>query len=439
MLTTKLLKATIFQSVIKAPKLIDWSLGVAVAVAVSFQFHMILHGGVINFNLADPLALLALLVIGFNMVCSRTLPVWRLTQFNLVLVIISLLLLMGFINGWFDIGITQWALVGRLFGWLMLLGYLSIGYWIVARKGNHGIHQLTIILIATASFVVVFNMAIRLLFHWGFDFGIPLSANFEGFAANRNAFAFQLLTTIALILGYSKTYTRHEVVASKHSKTILSPLLFGIVLVGLIWTGSRAGIGIVLILLLMAWMSRIADRKLLERAVIAAAALWLIVWLAAAAPSIVNALLKGSFEGVLTDGILMQSEFSNEGSNHERLATFTHALEMWKQSPFLGAGLGVFFATSTAWFGHPQVIHNTALWILAEFGLVGIVVYCWVFYMIGHYLLLSRILLSSQRALLVLMIVFILFSLVHEIFYQRIFWLVLGALLAKPFACRTAV
>ncbi|MDP3332784.1 MAG: O-antigen ligase family protein [Methylococcaceae bacterium] len=133
----------------------------------------------------------------------------------------------------------------------------------------------------------------------------------------------------------------------------------------------------------------------------------------------------------------MQSAISGDYSDNERLATFTHALDLWQQSPILGAGLGVFIAQSAAWLGHPQVIHSTPLWILAEFGLFGVAVFGWIFFTLARHVWLSR---SSpaRHGLLLLLVVFAIFSLAHEIFYQRIFWLALGALLAQPFITKTA-
>jgi len=42
----------------------------------------------------------------------------------------------------------------------------------------------------------------------------------------------------------------------------------------------------------------------------------------------------------------------------------------------------------------------------------------------------------ANRAAVMLLGVFVIFSLVHEIFYQRIFWLVLGLCLAMPYRDR---
>ena len=96
----------------------------------------------------------------------------------------------------------------------------------------------------------------------------------------------------------------------------------------------------------------------------------------------------------------------------------------------------MFIAKSPAWFGHPQVIHSTPLWILAEFGLLGAAVFGWVLSLLSRHAIRFGRTQPACRILLLLLLAFTIFSLAHEIFYQRIFWLVLGAVLARPFAPR---
>jgi O-Antigen ligase len=541
-------------------------LGAVAAIAVFFQGYISLRNGVISLNLADPFAFLAILVVSMNFLYSRKLPGWIVPKFNFALGALSLLLLTGFIRAWLDIGITQWALSSRLMGWVMLLGYLSVGYLVVAGAGYHGLRRFASLLIATASVVIVLQMSFRLLAHWGINSGIPISYNFDGFAANRNAFAFQLLTTIILFLGFSMVYARRLEINQRAWLVCLPRLLLGILLVGLFWTGSRAGIGIGAMLLIGAWIGRLADRKTLVWAVLYAIAIWIGVWLmtqtvpaqtipaqtipaktvpaqtipaqtipaqtipaqtvpaktipaqtvpaqtipaqtipaktipaqtipaqtipaqtipaqtipaktipaqtipaqtipaktipaktipaqtipaqtipaqtipAQTIPAKTIPAQTIPAQTIPAQTVNIQSQLSGIASNEERLATYTHALELWRQSPLFGAGLGVFIAKSPVWFNHQQVIHNTALWILAEFGLVGVFVFGWVFFILCRYALASRkSIVPAQRALLMLLVVFAVFSLVHEIFYQRIFWLVLGALLAKPFTSKVIV
>ena len=415
-------------SVLEIEKYAAWVLGMVVAVAVFFQAHVSLPGGVANLNLADPFAILALAAVSAHMLFTRQLPVWRISQFNFALGAMSLLLLLGFMHGWLEIGITQWALGGRLLGWLVLLGYLSTGYLIVANVAAHGLRRFAETLIATAAVVVMLQVTLRLLNHWGANPGVHLAANFEGYAGNRNAFALQLLAVMALLLGYSQVYARYGISLQRPGRSRVFSLLFGILLAGLVWTGSRTAMLVGVMVLLLAWLGRLADRRTLGWGVMFAALLWSGVWLGAQ-----KWLWSGIFQFAINP---LQAGVSHQGSNVERWETLTHGLELWWQSPVLGAGLGVFIAKSPAWFGHPQVIHSTPLWILAEFGLLGAAVFGWVFSLLARQAIRFGRTHPPRRILLLLLVVFTIFSLAHEIFYQRIFWLVLGAVLARPFTLR---
>ncbi|MEQ1796227.1 MAG: O-antigen ligase family protein [Nitrospira sp.] len=421
MFETIKLPAVAVHSVSEIEKFAAWGLSMVVAVAVFFQAHISLPGGPINLNLADPFAVLALAGVSLHVLFTRQLPVWRISQFNLALGVISLLLLLGFMHGWLEIGITQWALGGRLLGWLVLLGYLSAGYLIVANVGTHGLRRFAETLIATAAVVVILQVVLRLLFHWGVNTGAHFTKNFEGYAGNRNAFAFQLLAGVALLLGYFQVYARHNFNLQRPARPWIFSLLLGILLAGLVWNGSRTGMLVGMLVLLLAGLDRLADRRMLSWGVIFATLLWCVVWLAA-------------HQGDLSGNISVQSSLSSESSNLERWETLIHGLEMWRQSPVLGAGLGVFHAKSPVWAGHPQVIHSTPLWILAEFGLLGGAGFGWAFFLLARHAIRFGRTQPARRILLLSLLAFSIFSLAHEIFYQRIFWIVLGAVLAQPFA-----
>ena len=252
--------------------------------------------------------------------------------------------------------------------------------------------------------------------------GAQLTPQFEGYAGNRNAFAFQLLVVMVLLLGYSQVYAGHSIGMQRPARPWIFSLLLGSLLAGLVWTGSRTGMLVGMLVLLLAGLGRLADRRMLSWGVIFATLLWCSVWLAA----------QGG--GGLSGNISVQSNLSGEGSNLERWETLTHGLEMWRQSPLLGAGLGVFHAKSPIWMGHAQVIHSTPLWILAEFGLLGGAVFGWAFFLLARHAIRFGKTQPARRILLLLLVAFAIFGLAHEMLYQRIFWLMLGAVLAQPFA-----
>lgn len=396
-----------------------WVLGFSVAVAVFFQVHVTLPGGAINVNLADPLAMLALAAVGLHCLFSRSLPAWRVKEFNYILLAMAGMLVIGFINGWIKIGVTQWALGGKLFGGLVLLGYASAGYLVVSQFGPHGLRRLVETLVAVASSVIVLQAILRALALWR---GEPVMLNFEGYAGNRNAFAFQLLTVISLLLGYSCLYARKR----------LAGWLLGILLLGVFLTSSRTAIGVVAILLLPGFFSPLANRRVLVFGTVLSLLAWALLTLSPAPTAVSPALTFLKSIG---------SPFSPEASDLERWRANYEAIRMWLDSPVFGGGLGVFLAEKAKVFGFPMIIHSTPLWILAEFGLLGLAVLGWAAYALLRYIVARKLWKGSPagRALVLLLLTFAMFCQIHEVLYQRIFWLALGALLAVPFSARGRV
>lgn len=405
-----------------------WVLGMASAVAVFFQFHAALPAGSINVNLADPFAILALAALFLHCLLLRTGPVWRFDGVSPAVAAVSAMLLFGFVHGWANIGVTQWALAGRLFGWLVLLGYLSAGYLVAAYAGRHGMRRFSETIVSTAVAVVLMQLVLRLLSAYDLNPGVELSYNFEGYASNRNAFSFQLLGAMVLLLAYWPLYSRHRVTG--RSKGPIFTLLLGILLAGLGWSASRAGLIVGGLLLVGYWVWQPRQR----RVVVLGAAIALVLW----GGAILSTQYLQSASGALSS-FGVQSAFTGgtgDGSDPERFATFVHAVELWESAPVFGTGLGVFMAKSPEWLGHAQVIHSTPLWILAEFGLVGLAAFGGAFFVLARGAWKGREKLPASGALIMLLCAFAVFCLAHEIFYQRLFWLMLGALLAKPFGHR---
>ena len=122
----------------------------------------------------------------------------------------------------------------------------------------------------------------------------------------------------------------------------------------------------------------------------------------------------------------------------ERIELSENALRLFARYPLLGGGIGAFVEE------HDQIIHNTALWFLAEFGLVGVIVLigflcsflvnAWAAYRVAE---------PHRRALLAGLVAahlaMIGFSLGVEALYQRWWWLVMALLAsAHTLALRNA-
>jgi hypothetical protein len=424
------------QKLLSVEKIGAFTLSTGAAVLIFFQLHLPLPSGVINLNLADPFALFALAALVSYCVVVGDFPAWRVPNFNSALLAISILLVFAFAHGVQVIGVTQWAFSGRLIGWLVLLGYLSLGPLTVAYLGRRGVFRFIETLVVTGAVVEVVHMTVRWLAYSGWIDSVGTTPNFEGYAGNRNSFAFQMLVCSVLLLSFSSHYERFARRFSRKNSEGLNLLLLGrqqmlivchgAVLAGVAFSASRAGLMVGSILITTAWFMNLCNRRMLIQSIIYA----LLIWFLGAhfLPSITGLI------GTQTNPIgSLQSNFSSDNSNFERWETILHGVDMWIYSPWIGAGLGVFIESSSTWFKQPMVIHSTPIWILAEFGLVGVVVFFAVFLNIGLSVIRNGLVMPLNRAVFMLFLVFAIFGLFHEIFYQRIFWLVLGILVALPF------
>lgn len=390
-----------------------WIVGIGVSIAIFFQAHFSLQWGVVNINLADPLAIFALTTVVVRSISTRKLPIWRFPGVNFALLLISIVIVVGFLNGLMEIGFTQWAFGGRLLGWLVLLGYLSAGLLIGDYFGHRGFRRFVETVAITVSIVVVVHGVMVLTGQYS---GGP----FEGYASNRNAFAFQALAVLCFLLAYSSAYRRVLIMNGLTERGLVWIVLFGLISVGLLWTYSRTGWGGGVLIVLTAWLFRLGDRRLIVRGLLFAAVIFCFAWLIAMVSAEFHVAGSGR----------PQFNFSSESSDMHRWRGYAHAVALWWESPFIGAGLGAFIVRSPEWFGFSMVVHSTVLWILAEFGLFGIFMFGTAFLIFVKHLVGVRSRMAlADRALLLLLICFSAFSLLHEVFYQRIFWLGLGAAL----------
>lgn len=392
-----------------------WLLGTAACVLIFFQLYVKLPGGVINLNLADPFALLAIAAMVVHVAHTRRLPEWDIPVFNRILIGISLFIVLGFIHGVAEIGVTQWALMGRLIGWLVLLGYLSLGWMMLAYAGRHGMRRIAVSMSATAAVIVLLQIVLRWLNQNGLVYISTLPPGFDGYASNRNAFAFQLIVCSALMLSYSRLYAGRRMVNA-------CTVLHAFILAGIVFTASRAGLIVEGMLLLLALGLRLADRRQSLAAVAMATLIWTV-------PQIPVPAIFADSQGAR---VQVQGAFSYDSSNVERIQSLKQGLSLWQESPVFGVGLGVAIEKSTeGGTKAPLVIHCTPLWIMTEFGLLGVAGMTLVLVAFIGYLRKSKLKQLRQRSLALLLVAFCVFGLVHEIFYQRVFWLVLGGLLAS--------
>ncbi len=434
-----------------------WILGLATSVLIFFQFHSQVRDTPINLNLADPIALLALTVLALHAITDRRVPDFRVRWMIPALGLCTAVIVLSFARGVIDFGVTSWALNNRLLGWVILMGYLSAGAYLVAIGGRAGQRRLVETLLFTLAVVVLVETTMRTL-ALSELIRLNTSAIFQGFSGNRNAYAFAALITLALAVPLLHVEGRRRLYVWAVRLSV------GFAIFGVWASQSRAGIGTLALVLvyLMAVSPRTRRACLIGLAVaaglvvfmaavpalvdvartlvhlawplitdlaawIAAVARWLwesALWLLAGMPADQDG--RGGLPGFF---VLKLFWSSGEILRWESIAL---GFRLWLDHPWIGAGLGSYVATYQDPETAALVIHNTAVWLLAETGLLGTAVFVLAFAGLVWAALRRGLAPGDdwRLALLLCLAIFGTFSLVHEMAYQRIFWLALGIVLA---------
>jgi hypothetical protein len=436
-----------------------WVVPLLAATAVFFQLYIPVGKGELNVNLADPLAIVggALLVVS-AVTNAHQWPTWRLSWFNTHILLITAVLTFALLHGAATFGWTPWALTNRFAGWFILLGYGATG----ALIANRGDHDGSTILLRTFSAVACSIIALELFLVILSMFGIELPhevlfLRVAGFAQNPNAFAFQIL--LALCTTFAADF-----------RPRIATLTIAVCLIGIWFTASRAVIVTVPFVIAIAlYLRLVTPRRLVTSAIVAAC----FVLLMAMMPMVVSmstglfANLKLLVVWTASEGyhlsLLIAREITGipetvppappwpdiqwpqvaspaprfnvgsgtETSDSERMTSLNGALQMIADYPIFGGGLGRFVYEHLRDSGSMLVIHSTPLWILAETGIVGFVM---VLALFGRIFIVEfkRAARGNHVAgfLILLLLSIGIVSLVHELFYQRNFWLLFGVAMA---------
>jgi len=407
-------------------KIASWLLGMTTVALVFFQVHLMINDHTINVNLGDPFAMLALAAVVLVAASGREMPKWALQGFNLWLLCFSTALLLAFAVGLMRIGLTPWALGNKLTGWLVLMGYLSAGYLLVRDHGQRGMLRLVEVSIAVLCTIIWIKVLVRGTPWFPTQFALE-PMNFEGFSGNRNAFAFQICAVLALALGYLPALVNKK--GNPQGPLLAQVAALATLLSGVYFTSSRTGMVVAATLVVAAFFIHANSRRAITVSAAIALAIAMITSEQSGILSSITAFL-GLDGGTGSQNIA--GRISLQESDSARWAANMAAIDMWMQTPWMGAGLGSFFANSEALLGEPLIIHSTPLWLVVEFGLPGVAVVVFAGFLATRHFVRRRPLNARDQAVALLLLAFALFSLLHEMLYQRTLWLFLGALLAIP-------
>jgi Lysylphosphatidylglycerol synthase TM region/O-Antigen ligase len=387
--------------------LLDYGLPLFAATAVFFQVFVPVAGGAISVNLADPAVILGGCLFVLHNV-KKGWPHWRIPHFEIYAGLTTLLIVTAFLHGLDRFGWTNWAFTNRLLGWFVLLAYGATGALIVHRAQRQGLDLLLRTFVIAAVSIVGFEVGLLASYAFGAQFLKSLvQIPFAGFSVNKNAYSLQLIFAVCAILA-----------ARWKSPT----LLLGMMFVGIWFAGSRAGlIALPIVLAVAAYMRCLPLRTTFLAFVLAIAAIAII----GAIPGLVGYLTAENADPIHISVLNSLAA----ASDTERMQSLIGGWAMFTAHPVFGAGLGAFMNQEIR-SGIPLVIHSTPLWLLAEMGVIGFLVMVAPIARILCCEVLHRKTDIAGPILVLIITAFAVVANVHEIMYQRAFWLLLGAALA---------
>ena len=388
---------------------LSWFLPLAAATLVLFQIYIPLGSGLVNVNLADPIALVGGALFLLNAIKKRTMPKWRVRHVNAAAMAATFVLSLALLIGVSRFGWTTWAWFNRYLGWFVLLSYATISATVVSETGKDGLRTILLTFVGATAAVAGIEVSLVLLREVGAQFAIQLLPNgqIEGFAQNRNSFALQLLIATAIIVVF---------IRSTHLRIGLLALMF----VTFWLAGSRSGWIALAFLVAVSFYIRATRIQEILTVTFCAAGVALIAILPDAL-LFSTGRLSSSIPAIIPTG----------ESTQERIVSIFGGFKLFFEYPFLGAGLGAFRnQLILAASGLPLVIHSTSLWLLAELGIVGFLAFA----IPGLSVFVTewrRARKDQTSALIVLCFVaFAVMGAPADMLYQRTFWLVIGAALA---------
>jgi O-antigen ligase len=356
-------------------------------------------------------------------------------QFLLLAVVATLIFSFSMFRGYESISVlSTWAAI-KYAGWYILLFYLALGMLITNVTGAEGNERFALgLILFQIAMIIAFLIIIFLGYKWSFNENGRLTS----FSGNTNAMAFYLICGFALAL----TYIGRAGLTPRWQMTVL--VCAAALLAGILFTKSIAALIALIIVILFSAVIHVVTLKRLLKIVVLGVSLWMM-------PQVIStsqAFLKNIFYKIF--GILLFGTDANpflydryEHTVAARIDGYLDALAMWWAHPFFGAGLGVHMHGQQLG-DKPEIyilqIHNTALWLLAETGLVGFCAMAGIFVVLFHKV--WSIAHSSsgkldkeawfQSAVLLILVGWAVMSLFHELMYQRLVWLLAGMALTAP-------
>jgi hypothetical protein len=392
----------------------------------------------LRLNLADIFLPFIGLFILSSIISKRTkLPIFPVKHIYLWLIILSALFFAGLFNAFLTYGeLNKWAVTNKFCGWFVLTAYFLMGAWLIQNSNCRTFDNYLKITFYFCFLVTVISLLAAIMLHYGwvidnFNNNIPM----EGLMANKNAYILWVLCLLGL-------------------GTLLSPKVISLKIICFFWfllpmtfifTGARAGyIAFALILPFLIYFNGF---KHMTRPIIAfILGILPLIIIANTAPLRINSLHWVQFDFIdhFGDAISGHSvEELDKAMSHNgdslRLRLIYFAKDMIEQRPIIGNGLGSsVFEQEKEWGSFVNVIDSTPLWVAAEFGVLGLCIFLAFYFILLKYFWQNQQSKSDPfyqklcQSIFLMMILFAIMSVFHEIFYTRFMWFFIGLGLAYP-------
>ena len=141
------------------------------------------------------------------------------------------------------------------------------------------------------------------------------------------------------------------------------------------------------------------------------------------------------WEAYFTRPYLLRGTVAQDTALDERVASALKALEMWRNAPIVGEGLGSYRRGIEGHSGFAGTIHNSFLWLLAETGSVGALLFAAFFWLVLRSLYRAGRLPEADplpASVFGMLVLLAGASIGTEIMYQRYFWFLMGLALTLP-------
>jgi len=400
------------------------------AIALQIQITLFSHASYpgLRLNLAD-LALPVLGVYIFSMLTRgvSAWPRWERPIGYWCFILLSGVIFLSCINGYFTMGQwSNWALFNKTVGWFVLMGYLGCGAWLAQQ--THDKDTFKVFIVAFLGFIslsLIYDV-VTYFIYW--EMQVPtnfkLGLDVEGFMQNRNAFAFLFLTALFM----ASESVKHAPILSKSFHRLIL-FFWGLVPFCILMNGSRA-LWVCLFIFIFALMTRYKKQAI--TIIIPALLIGSIFTVIIFQDSAARALRPFQYASMIFEADDHKEEFANarglpQNYEQDRITTLLQGLQLIREYPVMGAGLGAVIEGQRQERSSPPVVmDNTLFWVLVEMGPLGLFSFLFIYIMMLHSLFKRRNESALIGAAFFMLLSFGVFSLFHEVLYTRFLWFILG-------------